>query len=301
MTTGFDRRQLLHLSGLGLAALGLAPWIERAFAQEGGAPPRSPRAEALAGAWTRARLRGRPMLVFLVPVVRDAGQRGTLLARYLQSAPERAHAELTLCEVACATVVELRALFPGVELRFEGEPLAVIVGVDGRDARAVLEKVPSLPPPRFPGGEPLAPAEIEDRKKWADSMARELHAALTGNPGSLEHWVREARAHLTPEDRERLATLESRSERWSARDVALCPTWAFLSRTDHTAELAKLSRSLLVEHAPAGSRWAERWGGCGGVKLEDPTEMLRSPVACGIGCVPEESRRFLWLYTKSDP
>jgi hypothetical protein len=240
------------------------------------------------------------MLVFLVPVVRDSNQRGILIGRYLQAAPEKALAELALCEVACATVVELRALLPGVGMRFEGEPLAVLVEGDGSDARAVLETIPPLPPPRFPGGEPLAPAEIEDRRKWADSMARELHAALAGNPGSLARWARDARARLTPEDRARLAALEAGSERWSAQDVALCPSWAFLSRRDHTAELAKLSRSLLIEHAPSGARWAEG-GGCRGVKLEDPPEVLAPPSLCGIGCVPKESRRFLWLYTKSDP
>lgn len=301
MITGFDRRRLLHLSGLGLAATGLAPWIERAFA-------RTTRAQALSEAWTRASRRGKPMLVLVVPLIRDRDERGTILAAYLQMAPEAAHADLAMCEMACAMVVELRALLPGIGRQFEGEPMAVLVEPDGKKARAVVERIPKIVEARRSlRGEPSpTPAEIDEQELWTDSIAAEFHAAIAGNRGALEHRAHQALERLSQADRERLVLLEASGKRPSAQLVALCPAWALFAattedaRVECAAELSRLSRSSVVERAPRGARWAQYWGGCGGVRFEDPSEYSQ-PFPCGAGVLPARSRRFLWLYTKSDP
>jgi hypothetical protein len=317
MTRGFDRRRLLRLSGFGLATLGLAPWIAEALAWEAGnqdgdprggeKPSLSPRALALSQAWAEASRRGRPLLVLVVPVIRDRNERGIVLATYLQGAPEAAHADLALCEVGCATVPELRALLPAMKGPFEGEPMGVLVEPDGKKARAVVGKIPKLPDSRsIRLGQPTA-AEIDDQERWVDSIAAEFHAAIAGDRRALERRAHQALERLPRPEREQLVLLEARGERPSASHVGLCPAWALFgattedARVECAAELSRISRASLVEHAPRGARWAKYGGGCAGLRFEDPLQTASAPGPCGIGCVPEESRRFLWLYTKSDP
>ncbi|HEY4220030.1 MAG TPA: hypothetical protein VGO62_01780 [Myxococcota bacterium] len=59
------------------------------------------------------------------------------------------------------------------------------------------------------------------------------------------------------------------------------------------ASAARAVRSAIVEAPPAGARWAQD-GGCA-AQVEGEPKML---VGCGMGHVPEISRRFLWLFTK---
>ena len=147
MSARIHRRELLRLSGLGIASLGLAPWIERAFADDRARKPRppSPRAKALAEAWVQAQARGKPLLVLVVPAFRDGRMRGQILAAFLREASDDTHAELALCEVTCAMVSELRALLPEAAKELKGEPLAVLVEPDGKRARAVVEWIQPLP------------------------------------------------------------------------------------------------------------------------------------------------------------
>ena len=114
-------------------------------------------------------------------------------------------------------------------------------------------------------------------------------------------------ARLSQAGRDRLTGLEARGGSWGSPDISACPASALLAakRDDacrgHVAELSRMSRAGLVEKSPRGACWAELWGGCGGLRLEDPSEEVSSPGPCGTGFLPAESRRFLWLFTKSDP
>ncbi len=60
------------------------------------------------------------------------------------------------------------------------------------------------------------------------------------------------------------------------------------------AELAAAARQRYVNKAPRGARWG-RTSMCGNEYEEGPAEM----VDCGMGHVPEESRRFLEFYVKA--
>jgi hypothetical protein len=57
------------------------------------------------------------------------------------------------------------------------------------------------------------------------------------------------------------------------------------------AELAAEARARLVKQPPPGARWASSWG-CG-VNVEGSEPDM---VKCGMGHVPEASRRFLYFY-----
>jgi hypothetical protein len=66
-------------------------------------------------------------------------------------------------------------------------------------------------------------------------------------------------------------------------------------------KLAAKVRARLSEHEVPGSRWAIA-GGCG-MTFEHPTkeeEENEVGVACGMGFVPEKSRRFLFLLAQAD-
>ena len=53
-------------------------------------------------------------------------------------------------------------------------------------------------------------------------------------------------------------------------------------------------RRRLVEEPPAGARWANS-GGCG-VSVEGERSAIA--IGCGMGHVPERSRRFLYFFTQ---
>jgi hypothetical protein len=61
---------------------------------------------------------------------------------------------------------------------------------------------------------------------------------------------------------------------------------------------ARSLRARLRETAPAGGKWAKRFGDCGSIEFEDGSENSESDraVLCGMAFHSETSRRFLWLY-----
>jgi len=323
MPTPFDRRRLLRLSATSLAAAGLAPWLASAFGQapkprpgkaskpdgEPEDPRDSPRGRALADAWTAAQARGRPLLVLVVPRSLARQQRGRDLGAFLLLASDEALADLALCEIACATLAEFRAVLPEVETRFEAEPLALLVDPDGGRAEPVREWFPPLP--KDPHARPAdwrtqTDDPIEEYRRRAAGMAREFHAVIAADRDALARRAADAAAKLGPKDRNRLATLDADGRPWSTEEMRLCPAWALACAADdevrqlRIAAIAKLARADLVLHSPRGARWGHTEGGCGDTFLEDPPEETRSSGPCGTAMMPPVSLRFLWLYTKNE-
>lgn len=85
--------------------------------------------------------------------------------------------------------------------------------------------------------------------------------------------------------------------------TALAPSGAALGwpaseasyRAQRIASLAEAARKRLQVAAPRGTRWASS-SGCG-TTIEG--EDCDSRVACGMACVPEISRRFLYFFTEA--
>ena len=303
MTTGLDRRTLL-LSGLGFASLGRIRWIEQAFDP---ARDESPRRLALREAAARAKGRGMPLVVLVVPQGFDRHERGHVLGAYLELASESALADLALCEVTCAKISELHPFAPGMTIRFEGEPMALLVDWGRNEVRAAVRSSPRFP--SLPEGGPRygrTPDPWESRlTRWKEAIRGEIHSVIAPDRSELLRRTEEARTRLPETERDRLARLAASGGPWSATDVASCPAWALSAatteavRVDTLRELAQIARSRLLERSPSGSRWAKD-GGCGDVFLEDPRDYQSGSGPCGTGYMPQPSYRFLWLYTKAE-
>ena len=114
-----ERRQFIQRLGLSAAALSLPGWIQACSREKsgsgvdesaGGKPPKSTRE-----AFERARGRGRPLLVIVVPDEREAqSDRGDTWGVYLNYVDAEGLADLALCDVWCASAFDVRAAFPAV-------------------------------------------------------------------------------------------------------------------------------------------------------------------------------------------
>jgi hypothetical protein len=132
----------------GVAATGLlvsAPlWIQTAFAGDSQCA-RSLRAlVSLGSAFRRANQTGKRLLVLVIPEALDQKyDRGRLFGAWLNCGSDADLAPLSLCELACSTMGDLRNLVPNAP---GGEPLLVLVDPSklGRPAVAIDPTVPAL-------------------------------------------------------------------------------------------------------------------------------------------------------------
>lgn len=142
--------------------------------------------------------------------------------------------------------------------------------------------------PKAPAGEPLA-LLVDTRAVPATVRVIEVQladplAAMRGARDSDSWDEAERRANeVVEQNNERIAV--------AFRDA--------LGAAD--PKLAAKVRARLSDHEVPGSRWANA-GGCG-MSFEHPTkeeEENEAGIACGMGFVPEKSRRFLFLLAQAD-
>ncbi len=294
-----DRRTLLKLAGAGAAGIvlpGFGPLSRLSFLRRASA-------EELDQALKRARERGKPLLLFVIP--RDDAakwERGRLFGGLLNTAGDETLADLALCEVACADMDGIRGLLEKASP--SGEPLAVLVETAGPNLRA-LAIDPTLPPQTDPlrGGE-----DWKEARKRAEQSARDrvaqfgeaIRAAVAPDGKTLLERVVEAEKGLTPAE---ASTLLAIADGKAKVDASLADRGAVVlrklaeedpSRRERVvAALKQAAVERLRVKSPAGAKWA-RDTGCGANVEGDDTGMA---IGCGMGYVPEASVRFLYFFS----
>jgi hypothetical protein len=273
------RRSLLQAGALGAATL--PGFLARAFAQERcGADAEE--VAAVARAYRRARALGRPLLVLVVPKRpwvdadsseeewRERAQRGDVLGQWILHGGDDALALFSLVEVLAARLEDLRRIVPSAAEAGARLPHFVIVDVVTAQAAAFHAELPPDPPPpedRYgSAADEIAYERISDAR--TEVLTALLRTALLPDDAAVERLV--AQESSRPALELRAAELYRRAMRADDDE-----------RTRIIARLATAARMRLVDRDPSGAEW--RYDHC--------------PL-CGMGWVPERSRRFLYFLTR---
>jgi hypothetical protein len=254
----------IHRRGFlgGIAATGLLTtsplWLRQAFAGESDCSTSLHSLVTLGAAFRRAHAAGHRLLVLIMPA--DPGERfsrGELLGAFLNHGTDEELAPLSLCELACATLQDLRTLVPNAPTK---EPLMVLVDPSalGRPAVAIEPVLPRFEWPTLP------------------------------EPSRDTDWAKVARLRAAREDVEWSGRIHAVAR---AVRLAVAPGLAFANEAMAAARV----RSRWVDAPVPGSYWAQS-SGCGTTieGFETEGEMM---MACGMGQVPEKARRFLYLFS----
>ena len=291
------RRHFLGRAVGGTASIGLLNWLSACAGRsqlaevQGGdqtATRWSPSRE-LAEAWGKARAAGQPMLVIVIPQDQEARyERGHAWGELLMNGSDATLAELAPFELACGEMEAIRVTLDGVTGVPEEEHDAVLVDPDGRATGINL---------------PMAEVELGSLGQLDDLEQRlldrmhlveaALSAALAPNVATLEHRARRATGSPLVVDP------RAPGERSPLEQTELFPAAVRLHAEQHPPQreatlklLADVVRRQLQFGSPAGAPWATSQG-CG-VRVEGQPE--NHGIACGMGHVPEVSRRFLYFY-----
>jgi hypothetical protein len=313
-----DRRALVRAAAAAAAGAFALPEVLNAFPraqdpQPGGKQPS--RAEQVAAAVARSRAEGKPLLVLVVPARQeDHGPRELRLGAFLNHGGSNALLEVALCVPVCASVDDLKQHLASGDLgsaAVAGEPLMLLVDLDAGKAPVVAAIDPKVDePPQWRGSklplEELATAEKKAIEGGIEATTAELHKALHIGGDSLTRLSQRVRDRLADQDQRKL-------DAWFAggavpADELLVRAAAVVrvaagrqpdaQRAATTAVLLAAIDRALIHKRIAGSRWATSQG-CG-EKIEDPEAGEPAlAVACGMGHVPELSRRFLDFLTGS--
>lgn len=241
----------------------------------------------------------RPLLFFVIPADAEARwRRGQVYGEYLNHGDDAGLAPLALFEVACAPMSQLRRTYPA--LRASGEPWLVVVDQTRANAVARAHTEAELDElARGPGSE----EEIDRRITVLANLIR-----TAAEPAMVTRLARLEESVLPPSMKEELSvtTRDLAAARISTASAAAGILYALAFVPQGTKEddawyqqalqpvvntsLAAAARDQLVRaRPPKGSAWA-RTSGCG-VHVEGASE--QAAVGCGMGRVPERSRRFL--------
>ena len=308
--------------GSAAAAAVVATWprfLARAFADEACPPDSSVLPLAVLGAaWKRAQAGGKPLLILVIPDD-DAEKwaRGHAWGELLNHGTPEQIAPLALAEVACAKMSDLRQLVPAAGA---GEPLAILVDTDRVPAR-VERLEASLPPlPAYGFLEEKADDEETVIARRQAVLAGALRAALAPNEQVLGVRAVFTRRRLAAADRTRIESFLGKNT-WIPTELAdrgaalLFEAIAArqLNASRATSLLRDAVQARLISEPPAGAHWATS-GGCGTDveetraereqrEAEEATGKMRVMVSvgCGMGHLPEKSRRFLYFFAVEHP
>jgi hypothetical protein len=294
-----DRRRFLGMAAGSVAGAGAIGWLAHYFSRP--APDTDP-GEAIASmgdvsaVYRRAFALGKPLLVLVIPE-NDQGKRdrGAVFGALLNHGGNNVYLDLSLCELVCASVVEIKRELP--DLKVEGEPLMLLVETEGAKARAT----PIDPQIRYD----IDNAWKEGAEK-IDQLVRErlltvaaaLRAAVAPSREALLTRAALAESRLGPDETKALRAAAAADkppepiERGAAilRAVAEDPG---APKPKVLEALADAAKGRFTGGPPAGAKWANS-GGCGvNIEGEEPVR-----VGCGMGRVPKLSERFLWFFTQ---
>jgi hypothetical protein len=284
--------------------------------------------QIVATAYRRAQKAGKPLLAFVVPSVdEDSGRgfekrwdRGQAFGELLNHGGDEALATLALAEIVCAPMTALRTLAPSLSV----EPLMVLVETDAVPARA---RALDAPLPQFPvagSNDPLAGLNLSDEggqpppdwdaifekeRQAEDEVVRRriqvvsslLDGGLRATPQMLLERAAQAQGRLGLTDG--LASVPENAgpaELHRMAPVLLAAAVGLPDRDRQPAvrRVADAARAVLCRRRVPGSRWANS-SGCGTHVEREPGEDEEEGLlfACGMGHVPEQSRRFLDFLT----
>jgi hypothetical protein len=319
-----NRRDLNRILMLGTALAGGWPvWLRRAFGAESGRSCPLPSGQEgavrwrriVSAAYRRAQQGGKPLLAFVVPDTSDEQgrgfekmwDRGRAFGELLNHGDDDALATLALAEIVCAPVSALQALAPSLTR----EPLMVLVETDVVPARVRALDV-ELPQPE-PWDRPRLPEEglqnyLDREHRTEDqtvglriaALSQLLHEGLRATPQMLLDRAAQAQSRLGS-----AGTIEVAADAGPAQlnrvSAILLASAVGLPERERQATIGRIAdaaRFVLCRRRVPGSRWSNA-SGCGDdpelepgekeAQADGPTVMF----SCGMGHVPEKSRRFL--------
>jgi len=307
------------LKGLGAAAAaGLWPgWLSEAFA---GQPCGVLRGTATLGAAIqRAHQALKPLLVLVIPAEEGAKwERGRHFGEWLNFGSDRDLAPLACAELVCSEMAAVRQLFPSAPAG--AEPAALIAQVDRAPARlGVALDAFNAHPDALRVMAPLA--EEAGAREWLEFRAKlkeqeganvetcidrtgaAIRDAILGDAGALQRRADERWERLAAGDREVTRRILGGGDGAPRDVVAVAPLLAAAAAQRGGAEEQRLTR-LLAEAARVqyctqripGSKWAQS-SGCG--EIVEGEESRGIGILCGMGHVPDKSRRFLYFFVRS--
>ena len=313
-----DRRALVRAAAAAAAGAFALPEVLRAFAegqdpqpggQQAGGNKQPSRAEQVAAAVARSKAEDKPLLVFVVPARQpERWERELRLGAFLNHGGSSALLEVALCVPVCAGVDDLKPHLGGKEIA--GEPLMLLVDF-AAEAPVVVAVDPKVDePPSWRRNqlpyEQFVAAEKKAIETGIEATTAELHKALHVGGDSLTRLAQRVSDRLADQEQRKL-------DAWFAggavpADELLVRAAAVVrvaagrqpdaQRAATTAVLLAAIDRALINTRIAGSRWATSTG-CG-ERIEDPAPGEPGlDVACGMGHVPELSRRFLDFLTGS--
>ena len=258
------------------------------------------------GAWLGPEEAPRRVLVLVIPDhPRARWNRGYAFGAWLNHGTAQQLSWLAFADVCCEQLGDLPAL--GVEV--EGDPWMVLIEpAVGRVTPIVPASVDDLEdvvpvelPPDLETGEPSEDRELEASLAEIDALARGLANAMEPE---LERWAQEERAALGCQDIDAFDEMV-RVGGWPwTKHIRDAPAALVLgARRDDAAlsealvieALAERVRTQYVRREIPGSRWG-RGSGCG-TQIEGEAPRY---FGCGMGHVPELSRRFLHFFADGE-
>jgi hypothetical protein len=278
-----DRRQFLGAAAVSAAGMGAIGWLGHILF----------RPQSVPDALRQASRLGKAVLVFIVPEGEGRQyRRGAIFGALLNHGGTYAYLDLALCEIACATMKELRDR----KLEVPGEPLMVLLedGFPRPTATPIDPDIVEDLPDGFDVGVGRLDQMAEERMF---KVAGALQVALSAIPIAAR--ALRAESHLPNREVKGLhAALEAgRIPDPTALDRGAAIVRAF-GHAGRNAELlvalADATAARVQGAPPAGAKWA-RATGCGTLIEGEPDNR---GYACGMGFVPVVSKRFLWFYTK---
>ncbi len=254
--------------------------------------------DGLRGEIAKARERGKPLLVLVIPSKDEAKwDRGRTLGAWINHAGEDGMADLSLVDVVCAGADEVASQFP--EIDPAEEPWMFFVDTRGK-LPMVLPIDPELPKLEGQVGAFLGGMNVDQiiRDRIA-ALEAAVHEAVAGGD-RLEFLARQSSAKLSTTE---LAVIDSLLlarldtdllDRGAARLRFVASKKSRTVRGRVTTQLAEVGVTRHRQEPPGGAKWATS-SGCG-VCVEGDKGMGIA-VLCGMGFVPELSRRFLYFFT----
>jgi hypothetical protein len=313
-----ERRRLLVFLG---ATAALAACKSSDAASLPAAPLREPprgtshgmREQQLATAWKRAQQLGKPLLVVLVPESAAAQQRSVqdLFGGLLNHGTREQLTLLGLTELACATRAEVVRV---TGAHWEGEPLCVLVDADPQVAARAIDAVLDEELDFFALQEQESGAETnwegfgqrleQNAERRSTQLADAIRLALVPDAHALQRLAAHARAVVPASNAAAFADLATCPEGLRPADalayaaLVLAAAAEPVSAKEYLIDvLAAGVRERWVDAPVPGAHWATSTG-CG-VRIENSGAHPLTGPPCGMGHVPEYSRRFLYLYEVS--
>lgn len=317
-----NRRSILKGLALGVGGASVPLWLARSFGldragdcepdldaltvdPELSALPTDPPASVEPACETPSVVAGepctaRPQLVLVIPGDRNERYyRGHAFGELLHHADDLTLARLALFDVLCATPGEIEKM---IGRPLKGEPWMVVIDRTG-PKRVVT-----------PLTDPQLRLDTERRDEMAEEKIDARIASLSAMietaaaPATVQRLAAAEALALAPRLKDELDMVleDAVAPRLELAEAATATLLAQILAPDGDdrwhlprlraaiqPRLADLTRErLLRTRPPAGARWATS-GGCG-VRVEGAKE--RHAIGCGMGHVPERSRRFLaWL------